>query len=271
MNTIRTPNPNEQEDFFLDEAQDFFKDDLTPRTPVYQPFLMPIAVLLGAVIISGTIFYTNSFGGGTASIADLEPTPEPVVDIKLGDGEHVLGNADAKVTIVEYSDLECPFCRRFYEGAYQSIKKEYIDTGKAKLVFRHYPLDFHPYARLFASAAECAGKQGRFYDMHDKIFFEQAKFEESAVKLQAQGRQVQPKTYTDKDMIGYASQLKYDVVAFTQCLKDPNTMTAVDEDLNTGSEFGVNGTPTVFVNGVRVVGAQPFGNFKAIIDAELAK
>lgn len=269
MNKNNTPN--EQEDFFLDDAKDFFADERPRSTPVYQPFLMPIAVLLGAVLISGTIFYTNSFGGGTANIADIEPTPEPVVDITLGDSEHVLGNADAKVTIVEYSDLECPFCRRFYEGAYQGIKKEYIDTGKAKLIFRHFPLDFHPYARLFATAAECAGKQGRFYEMHDKIFYEQAKFEEDARKLQAQGRQVSAKVYADKDMITFASQLKYDVGAFTQCIKDPAVSTAIDEDTQSGSGFGVNGTPTVFVNGVRVVGAQPFEAFKQVIEAELAK
>lgn len=269
MNKIN--NSNDQEEFFLDDAKDFFAEDKESRTPVYQPFLMPIAVLIGAVMISATILYTNNFGGGTANIADIEPTPEPIVDIKLGDNEHVLGNADAKVTIVEYSDLECPFCRRFYEGAYQSIKKDYIDTGKAKLIFRNYPLEFHPYARLFATAAECAGKQGRFYEMHDKIFYEQAKFEEDAVKKQAQGKQVQSKAYTDKDMITYASQLKYDVAGFTQCINDPSISGLIDEDIQSGSEFGVNGTPTVFVNGVRVVGAQPFANFKQIIDAELAK
>ena len=84
-----------------------------------------------------------------------------------------LGDKNAKVTIVEFSDLECPFCRRFFLDTFPQLKKEYIDTGKAVFYFRHFPLSFHPLALPFANAAECANDQGKFWEMHDKIYNEQ--------------------------------------------------------------------------------------------------
>lgn len=84
-----------------------------------------------------------------------------------------LGDANAPVTIVEFSDLECPFCKQFVEGAYPQLKTEYIDTGKVKLYFRHYPLPFHPMAKPFALAVECANDQDKMWEMHDLIFSKQ--------------------------------------------------------------------------------------------------
>ena len=83
------------------------------------------------------------------------------------------GKAGAKVTIVEFADLECPFCRRFFQDTYPQIKKAYIDNGKVVMYFRHFPLSFHPLALPFANASECANDQGKFWEMHDKIYKEQ--------------------------------------------------------------------------------------------------
>lgn len=85
----------------------------------------------------------------------------------------VLGDANAPVTIVQFSDLECPFCKQFVDGAYPQIKSEYLDTGKAKMYFRHYPLPFHPMAKPFALAVECANDQEKMWEMHDLIFSKQ--------------------------------------------------------------------------------------------------
>lgn len=84
-----------------------------------------------------------------------------------------LGDKNAKVTIIDFSDFECPFCRRFFEETFSKIKKDYIDTGKAVFYYRHFPLAFHPLAQPFAQASECANEQGKFWEMHDKIFQEQ--------------------------------------------------------------------------------------------------
>lgn len=84
-----------------------------------------------------------------------------------------IGDRDAKVVIVEFSDFECPFCRRFFTDTLPQIKKNYVDTGKAVMYYRHLPLDFHPLAKPFAMASECANEQGKFWEFHDKIFQEQ--------------------------------------------------------------------------------------------------
>ena len=89
--------------------------------------------------------------------------------------DHVKGDANAPVAIIEYSDFQCPYCRKFYEDTLPTLIKEYVDTGKAKLVYRHFPLEFHPAALVSAQASECAAEQGKFWEMHDAIFTEQAK------------------------------------------------------------------------------------------------
>lgn len=113
----------------------------------------------------------NALLGPASSLAPASPP----VTIVLDANDHVLGDANAPVTMVEYSDFQCPYCRAFYNEAYQEIKKAYVDTGKVKIVYRHYPLDFHPMAPKSAQAAECAGEQGKFWQMHDAIFTLQAK------------------------------------------------------------------------------------------------
>ncbi|MBI4080234.1 MAG: DsbA family protein [Candidatus Levybacteria bacterium] len=95
------------------------------------------------------------------------------VDVEVGHFP-VMGNANAAIKIVEFSDFECPFCRRFYEDTLPLIKKNYIDTGKAALYYRHEPLSIHPMAKPFAKAAECANEQNKFWEMHDLIFKKQS-------------------------------------------------------------------------------------------------
>lgn len=84
-----------------------------------------------------------------------------------------LGKQNAPVTMIEFTDLECPFCRSFFTTTFPQIKRDYIDTGKVKFYFRHFPLDFHPLAKPFANAVECANEQGKFWELHDKIYNEQ--------------------------------------------------------------------------------------------------
>lgn len=105
-------------------------------------------------------------------LAGTTPTDTPRTTVDNGHLP-VNGKTGAKITIVEFADLECPFCRRFFLDTYPQIKKEYIDTGKAVMYFRHFPLSFHPLAIPFANAVECANEQGKFWEMHDKIYAEQ--------------------------------------------------------------------------------------------------
>lgn len=190
---------------------------------------------------------------GQAPQQPAAPDPEQVKkDLKMGHLP-VEGNNNAKVTIVEFSDFECPFCGRFYTDTLPQLKKDYIDTGKVKLYYRHYPLPFHPKAVPLALAAECANDQDAFWKMHDKIF------ENNATVA----------TMTDDQIKAWAGDLGLDTASFNSCYDAKTHQKEIDEDNTAGAAVGVTGTPTFYINGKQLVGAQPFAAFKAIIDEEL--
>ncbi len=158
------------------------------------------------------------------------------------------GAPDAKVVIVAFADFECPYCARANE-AVQEVMKTY--EGRVRLVFRHYPLSFHPHAARAAAAAVCAAEQGRFWEFHDALFASQDLDEES-LKLQA-------------------SALGLDDATFASCLTSERAQATVKRDLAAGKAAGVSGTPAFFINGIELSGARPPSDFARIIDAELAR
>jgi protein-disulfide isomerase len=160
-----------------------------------------------------------------------------------------IGSEKAPVTIVEFSDFECPFCVRA-EATVKQVMKEY--EGKVRLVYRDFPLPFHSHAQKAAEAAHCAGDQGKYWDMHETLFSNQ----------QALG--------TD-ELKGHAKKLGLDSSKFDKCLDSGEKAKLVEENKKAGAEVGVSGTPAFFVNGILISGAQPFSEFKTIIDKELAK
>ena len=169
------------------------------------------------------------------------------------DDDAVKGNANAPVTIIEFSDFQCPFCGKFYKEAYSQIVKNYIDTGKVKLVFRDFPLiQIHPQAQKSAEAAECVRSKGgdtAFFKMHDKIFENQ-------------------ETLSEDNLKKWAKELGYNI---DTCLNSGEKESEVLKDLSDGQDAGVSGTPSFFINGIPLEGAQPYSNFEEIIKAELAK
>src|SRR3989338_2201069 len=162
----------------------------------------------------------------------------------------IFGNNNAPITIVEWGDYECPFCGRFFSQTLPLIKTNYIDTGKVKLVYMDFPLSFHPNAQKAAEAAECAGDQGKYWQMHDKLF----------------GYGVQGGISTFKQ---YAQQLGLNTASFNSCLDNGEKSSEVLDDFQDGQLAGVQGTPAFYVNGVEVSGAQPFSVFQQIIDEQL--
>jgi protein-disulfide isomerase len=212
----------------------------------YSTFILIAVVLVGA--------FFNFDGSGTGAVVDNGdvPTPTPTpskVEVSIDD-DAVKGDKDAPVTIVEFSDYECPFCARFYSQAYQDIIKNYIDAGKVKLVFRDFPLGFHQNAQKAAEAAECAGEQDKYYDMHDKLF------ENGVTGGIASFKQ-------------YASQIGLNQGDFDNCLDSGEMANEVKKDMAQGQSYGVQGTPAFFVNGKLISGAQPFSVFQQAIEAEL--
>jgi protein-disulfide isomerase len=171
----------------------------------------------------------------------------PVVEVSLG-STPAKGNPKAPVTIIEFSDYQCPFCKRA-ESVVDEVMKTYGE--KVRLVFRDYPLPMHPLARPAAEAANCANAQGKFWEYHAKLFQNQSALGDDKLKE-------------------YAKDLGLDQAKFEQCLAAKPYKAAIDKDVEDGSKVGVNGTPAFFINGRMLSGAQPFEKFKEVIDDELA-
>jgi len=159
------------------------------------------------------------------------------------------GPEKAPITIVEFSDFECPFCGRA-EQTVAEVVRAYPD--KIRLVYRDFPLPMHPNAPKAAEAAHCAGDQGKYWEMHAKLFANQRALDVKSLK-------------------GYAKELNLDQAKFDKCLDSGEKAKVVEENHKAGGELGVTGTPAFFVNGMLLSGAQPFESFKDLIDAELAQ
>ena len=159
------------------------------------------------------------------------------------------GPATAPITIVEFSDFECPYCVRAEESVEQ-VMKAY--EGKVRLVYRDFPLPNHAKAQKAAEAAHCAGDQGKYWEMHSKLFENQQALDVPALK-------------------GYAKDLSLDMAKFDKCLDGGDKAQVVQDHKKAGEAAGVSGTPAFFINGILLSGAQPFEAFKQVIDSELAR
>ena len=230
----------------------------------FQPFYTPLAVLLGGALIALAVYMSGSplLGSdrdSTASPQEAQGLGTEKVEVSADD-DAFLGEENAPVTVIEFSDFQCPFCRSFFNDTLPKLKSEYIDKGLVRLVYRDFPLEFHEMAQKYAEAAECAGDQGKFFEMHDKIFGEQAQEGEGTIS-----------GITNDDVKKWAREIGLEGSDFDQCLDSDKFAEEVQKDFSDGSTAGVKGTPTFFINGTPLEGAQPFESFKAVIDAELAK
>ncbi|MBS3101952.1 DsbA family protein [Candidatus Woesearchaeota archaeon] len=216
-----------------------------------------IAAVLGIVII---VMFFGKFGGSNqAAPAQAQvPTQQQPQDsgeqLRLTideDDDPTLGDKNAPVTIVSFEDYQCPFCGRAFQQTFPLIKKDYIDTGKVKYIYRDFPLSFHPEAEPAAEAANCAGEQGKYWEMHDSIFQNQDSMGNAAYKQ-------------------FAQKIGLDTKKFNECLDSSKYKQEILDDFNYGSQVGVSGTPTFFINGIKLVGAHPYESFKQIIDTELS-
>jgi len=169
------------------------------------------------------------------------------------DDDPALGDANAPITMIEFSDYECPFCKRFHDETFPLIKENYIDKGLIKFVYRDFPLPFHPHAKNAAMAAECVRAQGGdevYFSYHDALYQSQ-----NDLGL--------------KNLKAMASDLVSNQEDFDSCLDNETYAQEVEKDMVDGNLAGVNGTPSFFINDKAITGAQPYVNFEAIIEAEL--
>ncbi|MEK7159000.1 MAG: DsbA family protein [Patescibacteria group bacterium] len=176
--------------------------------------------------------------------AAVQPTAT-VQNFEITKSDHVRGNFNAPITLVEYSDFECPFCEKIYP-TFKKLLSDYPD--QVRLVYKHFPLGFHPNAQKAAEASECADEQGKFWEYHDTLFDNQAN------------------GFSLTNFKQWAEDLKLNTKKFNNCLDSGKYTEKVQADETDGQSRGVNGTPATFVNGQLVSGAVPYESFKSIID-----
>lgn len=217
----------------------------------------------GGTLVKGS---TNNAAAQQAAAPQALP-PEDTGPVKVSiDDDPVLGDKNAKVTLIDFSDYECPFCKRYFDDTYSQIKKNYVDTGKVKIVFRDLPLSFHANAHKEAQAAECAREQGGdvvYYKYHDEIF----------KRTTSNGTGL---ALTELSVI--ANELGLNGDTLQSCLDSDKYKAEVDKDLADAATVGATGTPTFFIGkstsdgvitGTKIVGAQPYSAFQAEIDKQL--
>ncbi len=242
---------------------DGFFGSTPPKTSFIFGFIAGIALasVAGLVVMVVTGSTDSAIAKAPSRVAaapSLAPSPLPVlppepsepVEVKITKDDHIRGNSKAPVTLVEFSDLQCPFCGRFHPTLQQAMK-EYGD--KVRWVYKHFPLDsIHPYARPLAEASECAAEQGKFWEFVDADFEKQGEIgADFAEKI--------------------ASDLKLNMDKFKSCVSSRKYKDRVSADYSAGLAAGVQGTPHTLINGIALSGAVPYEQVKALIDQALAK
>lgn len=254
------------------------EDKVAIKKSTFNGWVVGLIVIVGIVaFFAGS--YTSSLSSNQLTQEDLDqamaklelkllqnrlPTEQAMPPVKISaDNDPIIGDPNAPITIIEFSDFQCPFCARFHVQTLPSIYEEYIEQGKVKLVFRDFPIqNIHPNALPAAVAAECANEQGKFKEMHDILFDTQSQWNKietvAALSLFSQ----------------YASDMQMDQEKFESCIASGKYIEEIRKDLEDGRDYGVSGTPGFFVGNdeigyVELKGAQPFESFKKIIDAQL--
>ena len=253
-------------------------EQITVKKSTFNIVIIGLIITIGvAAFLAGS--YTSTLNSNQISeevldkaLAKLElkilqnqlPTKQPAAPVKIsGDNDPIIGNANAPITIIEFSDFQCPFCARFHTQTLPLLLEEYIEQGKVKLVFRDFPIQsIHPNALPASIAAECANEQDKFREMHDMLFEKQNEWNklETADTLSLFSQ--------------YASNMQLEQNLFDSCLISGKYIEEIKNDLNDGREYGVSGTPGFFVGNdqvgyVELKGAQPFDSFKKVIDVQL--
>jgi len=187
-----------------------------------------------------------------------------LISISLDD-DPVKGNLNAPITIVEFSDFQCPFCARFHSTTLPQLEANYIDSGKVKFVYRDFPIqNIHPNAVPAALASECADEQGMFWEYHDMVF-------ENQKKWQGLSRNAMIDTFEQ-----YALELGLNTSDFNTCFESGKYGDEVKKDLQDGVSYGITGTPGFFIGNdelgyVKIIGAQPYPVFEGLIEAQIAR
>lgn len=201
-----------------------------------------IVIIVTMLLISGLVYWGMKDSAKRADDQGQQEQKQAQNLSPINEGDHIIGNADAPVQMIIYSDFECPYCARFVDTI-EKVKAGFGD--KVAITFRHFPLVFHKEAMPAAVASECAAEQGKFWEMHNKLFEDN-----------------ENKKFNKEEFKNDAKELGLDQAKFNQCLDTNKYKEKVQKQMLEGKNAGVTGTPTTFVNGEFVIGATPFEDYK---------
>jgi protein-disulfide isomerase len=253
----------------MEDNNSFFGGNMSPKNAMILGLVIGILGMgtIGFIVLASKMLKGDTDFAWKNQQAAVDPTPsaqagnnnqpsaQAVANVDPGHFP-LLGKSSAPVTVIEFADFRCPFCERFHNDSMKNIIKDYVNTGKVKVAFRSFA--FLGQESTWAhEAAECANEQGKFWAFHDWLYENQAPESDTAY-------------YSKANLATYAQKVGLNVSKFTSCLNSDKFASQVAADTQAGQQAGVNGTPTTFINGKAIVGAQPYSVVKAAIEAALA-
>jgi protein-disulfide isomerase len=245
--------------------------DVVVTTKTKRDLFLPISILAAAVMIGGAILFaslykggaaTNTAGGtGTDNTGGAATTTVNPAVMNLGPRDAILGNTNAKVTLIEYGDYQCPFCAQFFSQTEPQIIQNYVNTGKVRFVFRNFAF-LGAESTAAAEAAECAEDQNKLWAYHDALYG-------AKVADEQKGGGEDDGFYNAAEFIKLAQQVGLNMSTFTTCVNTNQDASIVAQDKTSAGTYSVNSTPSFFINGTAISGAQPYSVFQAALDAAL--
>ncbi|MDO8561121.1 MAG: DsbA family protein [bacterium] len=222
-------------------------------------FFISASIIVAGLLVASAVIYSGGFfsknNGGEAAV--------DVAAEDLAGKSPFLGNPEAPVTMVEFSDYQCPFCNQFFRGSEKQIVDKYVKTGKVKFVYRNFAF-LGQESQWASEAAECANEQGKFWEYHDHLF---NYIWDNYYAKNVNGENVG--AFSKDNLNKFAADLGLDIQKFSFCLDSGKYAGAVKKETAEGRAAGVTGTPTTFINGKAITGALPFDQFSLAIEAAL--
>lgn len=240
---------------------------------------LPVSIIVAAVVIGGALIFTTMYRGGSGSgagAANIGGAANPSAAaqqpaaaaantsvMQLGSRDAILGNANAPVTMIEYGDYQCPFCgTEFFAQTEPLIVQNYVNTGKVRFVFRDFAF-LGAESDAAANAAQCAEDQNKLWAYHDALYT-------AKVADDAKGGSEDDGFFSTAELLKLGQQVGLDMSTFTSCVQNNSDASIVTQEKTAATAQGVDSTPTFYINGTQILGAQPYAQFQAAIETALA-
>jgi protein-disulfide isomerase len=227
---------------------------------------LPISILAAAIMVGGAIVFATLYKAGTATApaptdgtATASTTVNATQVMALGPRDAILGNASATVTLIEYGDYQCPYCGEFYSETEPEIIQNYVNTGKVRMVFRNFAF-LGPESTAAAEAADCAEDQNKLWVYHNALY-------SAKVADDASGGSEDDGFFSTAELLKLGQQVGLNMTTFTSCVDNNTDGNLVTQEQTAAAGVGVNSTPTFFINGQMITGAEPYTTFQQALDS----